>query len=251
MEIDLSAIAKGFAVDEIARLLDEHNLSGYLVEIGGEVRSQGTRSNGTPWRVGLEKPSAAELSVQRILPFTNKALATSGDYRNFFEIDGQRYSHTIDPRTGRPVVDSLASVTIAADECMQADAWATTLMVLGSQRGYNLAVDHNIAALLIVRDESEFIETTTPRWDTLFADTEDADDRESHMKLFLAVIVVFGVAFVGMAVGVIFSNRRLRGTCSGLAGMRDAQGNTLCESCDHPSEICTGVKQPEPSANKT
>lgn len=159
--VDLSAIAKGYAVDEIATLLDEIDVAHYLVEIGGELRARGTSQRGDHWRVAVEKPLAGERSVQRILPVSNTAMATSGNYRNFFEHAGQRYSHTIDPRTARPVAHTLASVTVFHPSAMTADALATALTVLDADTGLALANQLDIAALFIVRENDELRELSS------------------------------------------------------------------------------------------
>ena len=160
--VDLSAIAKGFAVDRIADFLDSRGIRGFLVDIGGEFRAKGRKSDGSFWKVAIEKPVIGERAVQRILHLTDRAVATSGDYRNYFEIDGLRYSHEINPVSGKPVAHRLASVTVLDDTCMRADALATALMVLGPDGGYELALKEKIAALFIVKGEKGFHEKMTP-----------------------------------------------------------------------------------------
>jgi thiamine biosynthesis lipoprotein len=174
VQIVLSGIAKGFAVDRVVEWLDEQGVSACLVEIGGEVRSRGTKPDGQPWVVGIEKPTPGERSVQKVVELSNRAMATSGDYRNYYEQDGRRYSHTIDPRTGRPIAHRLAAVSVVADSCMTADAVATALMVLGPDEGYNLAVERDWAVYLIVRDGDRFIEKPTPRFRELSEPQRDA-----------------------------------------------------------------------------
>ncbi|MBK5930111.1 FAD:protein FMN transferase ApbE [Halochromatium salexigens] len=147
--VDLSAIAKGYAVDQLAGLVESHGIVDYLVEIGGELRGRGVNGHGEPWRIAIERPDAGQRAVFQVVALRDLGMATSGDYRNFVEIDGQRYSHTIDPATGRPVGHRLASVTVLADDCMQADAWATALLVLGPERGLALAEQRGLAALFI------------------------------------------------------------------------------------------------------
>ena len=129
--IDLSAIAKGYGVDRISDHLDSLQLEDYLVEIGGEIRARGVNHKKKSWQIGIEQPVAGVRGVRQIIRLENTAMATSGDYRNYFEQDGIRYSHTIDPRTGRPVSHSLASVTVLHPSAMLADAWATGLLALG------------------------------------------------------------------------------------------------------------------------
>jgi len=168
VEIDLSAIAKGFAVDHIAELLDNLGVAGYLVEIGGEIRTRGTKTDGNAWVVGIEAPKEFTRGIQEVIALGDRALATSGDYRNFFEQDGKRYSHTIDPATGRPVEHNLASVSVVTEDCMHADAWATALMVLGPEIGFHFATERNLAVLFFVRGEEGFIRRPTPAFEQLF-----------------------------------------------------------------------------------
>jgi thiamine biosynthesis lipoprotein len=148
---DLSAIAKGFGVDEAARALDARGLANYMVEVGGEVRVKGHNAAGKPWQVGIERPDVTPQQALLVVAMTNLSMATSGDYRNYFEQDGRRYSHEIDPTTGYPIRHHLASVTVLASECTLADAYATALMVLGPDKGYALAAKKGLAAYFIVR----------------------------------------------------------------------------------------------------
>nr|VFK40241.1 MAG: thiamine biosynthesis lipoprotein [Candidatus Kentron sp. SD] len=154
--LDLSAIAKGFAVDKIAARLEGHGVVNYLVDIGGELRARGGNAQGEPWRVAIEKPISGEREIHRIIAVDNHAVATSGDYRNFFERDGKRYSHTIDPKTGKPVTHTLVSVTVLHPRAMRADALATALSVLGPEAGYRFAERENIPVWLISQTETGF-----------------------------------------------------------------------------------------------
>jgi len=178
--VDLSSIAKGHGVDAVAGLLEDAGVSAYLVEIGGEVRARGVKPNGRPWRIGVEKPDesppVAGRAPQRIVELRDRSLATSGDYRNFFEHGGRRYSHTIDPTTGRPVKHGLATVTVLADACRDADGLATALLVLGPDAGYDWAVERGVAALFVSRtDADELVERTTPAWDQQNAANTEAE----------------------------------------------------------------------------
>jgi thiamine biosynthesis lipoprotein len=141
--LDLNSIAKGFAVDEVAKLIAAAGFKNYLVEIGGEVYAAGVRRDGGKWRVGINLPrkDAAINAVYKVVSISNKAFATSGDYRNFIEINGVRYSHVIDPRTGYPVSNGVVSVSILADDCTLADGLATAVMVMGAEKGVEL-VNH-------------------------------------------------------------------------------------------------------------
>ena len=162
IDVDLSAIAKGYGVDRLAAVLEAAGITDYLVEIGGELRGRGRNADGEPWRIAIERPDARRRAVLRVVALTDLGMATSGDYRNFFEVDGKRYSHTIDPATGRPVEHQLASVTVLAERCAEADAWATALLVLGPARGMALANDHGLMALFVERfgDELRITEST-------------------------------------------------------------------------------------------
>jgi len=156
LQLDLSAIAKGYAVDEVARLVSTQGLQNYLVEIGGEIRISGKNPQGEAWRVAIEYPHIEKLrSAAVILSVTDAAVATSGDYRNFVKIDGKRYSHIIDPLTGRPVTHNPASVTVITTDCLSADAWATAFSVIGSRKGVELANSLQMAAMFIESDDDK------------------------------------------------------------------------------------------------
>ena len=165
--IDLSAIAKGYAVDRLAELLDSRSINHYLVEVGGELRARGQNARLRSWTIAVEKPMARQRSVQRLLRIGDQAVATSGDYRNFFEADGTRYSHTIDPRTGAPVTHSLALVTVVADTAIVADAMATGFSVMGTAEGFDLANHLELAALFIERTADGYSERMTPAFTRL------------------------------------------------------------------------------------
>ncbi|GAA0840996.1 FAD:protein FMN transferase [Marinobacter szutsaonensis] len=160
--IDLSAIAKGYGVDAVARYLDSEGVNAYLVEIGGEVRVQGRKPGGDAWRLAIEQPVSEGREVNRVVALESKAMATSGDYRNYYESEGQRYSHTIDPETGKPITHNLASVTVLAEDCMTADALATGFNVMGFERAQALATRENIPAYFIIRTENGFETHQTP-----------------------------------------------------------------------------------------
>lgn len=152
LRCDLSAVAKGHAVDRVAEALERLGYRDYLVEIGGEVRARGNSEVGEPWRIGIEAPVAARGTVHEVLTLGNGALATSGSYRNFREVDGQRLSHTIDPRSGEPVTHRLLSVSVVEQRAARADALATALHVLGPEGGMALAEREELAALFLIDD---------------------------------------------------------------------------------------------------
>ncbi|MEM7290600.1 MAG: FAD:protein FMN transferase [Pseudomonadota bacterium] len=152
VEINLSALAKGFGIDMMAERLLALGFENHLVDIGGDLRSTGKNERGEAWRIGIERPEAGARNIKRIVSLDNMSMATSGDYRNFIEKDGVRYSHIIDPSTGRPISHWTTSVSVIADDAMMADAWATALLVLGSKDGVRIANDNGIAAYFISRD---------------------------------------------------------------------------------------------------
>jgi len=162
---DLSAIAKGYAVDKVAELLDQYGFGSYMVEVGGEVRVKGEKYPGTTWSIGIENPISMERSIYRIVKLTNSAMATSGNYRNFYIWDGKRYSHEIDPRTGYPVPNTLASVSVLYSSCAYADAYATAFMVMGLEKAFQLAEEKKIPAFFIYPiNDTQFKERATSAW---------------------------------------------------------------------------------------
>ena len=171
--LDLSSIAKGFGTDQIARFLESRGIDNYLVDISGELRARGARPDGSPWQVAIEKPGAAAGAVdsvdqvQRTLVLKNRSIATSGDYRHFFEDAGRNYSHHIDPRSGWPVEHRIASVTTVAGDCMQADAMGTTIMVLGADAGLAFAEQRGVAVLVLLHDGDRLVERMTPAFAAL------------------------------------------------------------------------------------
>ncbi|MCP5161879.1 MAG: FAD:protein FMN transferase [Hahellaceae bacterium] len=154
--VDLSSVAKGYAVDKVAEFLEASSAPDYLVEVGGEIRAAGHKPGGAPWVLAIESPASESRSVFRKIKVTGIGLATSGDYRNYYEEAGVRFSHTIDPFTGRPIQHKLASVSVIAKTCAEADALATALLVMGEERGYEFALSNNIAAYFIYRTSDGF-----------------------------------------------------------------------------------------------
>ncbi|MEM8951395.1 MAG: FAD:protein FMN transferase [Pseudomonadota bacterium] len=162
VRLDFSGVAKGFGVDRVAEQLEAVGVRHYLVEVGGELRASGRRPDGQPWRVGIEKPLFASVGVQQIVDLDGETLATSGNYRIFFEKDGQRYSHIVNPRTGRPLEHDLASVSVIAPTTLEADALSTSLLVLGAEDGMAFAAKHDVQAFFISGSEGAFEETASP-----------------------------------------------------------------------------------------
>lgn len=150
--IYLSAIGKGFGVDRVGATLRHLGITDYMVEIGGDILASGRNAEGNPWQIAVETPDALQRGIEQIVGISNVGLATSGDYRNFFEEDGKRYCHILDSQTGRPIIHDTASVTVVAENAMLADAWATALLALGVKRGMEIANAHQISALFIDRN---------------------------------------------------------------------------------------------------
>jgi thiamine biosynthesis lipoprotein len=165
LEVNLSGIAKGYAVDKVAALLESQGIQDYLVDIGGDLRLRGRSPHRAPWRIGIEKPIVGQRSLQRIIALSDGAVATSGNYRNFFQNDGLIYSHIIDPRDGMPVRHKLASVTVIAGTTMEADALSTGLMAMGPDAGLALARQAGLAALFLVQEGQGFAEVASPAFD--------------------------------------------------------------------------------------
>ena len=162
LQLDLSAVAKGYGVDRLARYLDSQGIDHYLVEVGGELRGAGSKPDGQPWWVMLEQVDGADAAKhppELLLALHGLSVATSGDYRRFFQDGTVRFSHTIDPRSGMPIANQLASVTVVHQQCMAADAWSTALTVLGPDAGMALAEEQGLAARFLQRDGDGYHET--------------------------------------------------------------------------------------------
>ena len=165
--IDLSAIGKGFAADRVGLLLDAIGFESYLVEVGGELAIRGLNASAEPWAIGIEAPLPDQRRPHLVVHLTDTGMATSGDYRNFFEADGNIYSHTIDTRTGRPVTHSLASVTVVDAAAARADALATALLVMGPDEGMDFAEREELAVLMLIRTGDSIEETASIAFDRL------------------------------------------------------------------------------------
>ena len=155
VEIDLSAIAKGFGVDVLCQKLLAQDIKHFIVDIGGEIRAQGMKNDSQTWIVGVEQPDATRGHYEALVNLKNLAIATSGDYRNYYEHEGRRISHTIDPRTGQTIDHGLASVSVLHTSAMIADAWATALNVLGPKKALKMAQKYNLSVMLIIRKPDE------------------------------------------------------------------------------------------------
>lgn len=164
VQLDLSAVAKGFAVDHVAHYLQREGLKHYLVEVGGELRGAGMKRDGQPWWVGLESPEETQHEqAATIVALHGLSIASSGDYRRSFQHDGQRYAHTVDPHTGYPLANNVASVSVLHRECMAADALSTALMVMGHEAGLAWANERDIAARFLVREDAGYTEYLSRR----------------------------------------------------------------------------------------
>ncbi len=162
---DLSAIAKGFGVDKVSEYLSSKNIDNYLVEIGGELRASGNKF-GKSWMVGISVPTQS-LTIQETISLNNLSMATSGDYWNYFEENGIRYSHTINPITGKPITHKLASVTVIANSCMEADAYATAIDVMGPKLGLKFANENELSVYFIVKGANGFETFFTPNFEKI------------------------------------------------------------------------------------
>ncbi len=161
MTIDLSGIAKGYGVDVLAQVLVDHGVKQFLCGLDGELVAKGLRPDGQPWAVALEQPDPTRRTGRSMIELTDRAIATSGSYRHFVDVGKLRVSHTMNPRSGGPAVGALVSVSVLADTCMAADAWATVLMVLGDKAGPDYARAHGLQAIFLAQTGDEITETLT------------------------------------------------------------------------------------------
>ena len=253
LKIDLSAIAKGYAVDVVAKSLDEAGSKRFMIEVGGEVFVRGERVGGGPWQIGVEQPDSkksanrpvigAKREIYRVASITDQALATSGDYRSFFEFEGKRFSHTIDPKTCRPVDHGLATACIIAQDCMTADALATAVMVLGPEAGQAVCKQAGVEFLFLSRDSDfgpELAEVQSDGFPVSEAESSEKPAPKSSpptqgiLPTFIGAAVVIGLAILGMAIGSIFANKPVQGSCGGLS---NATGDD-CTICAQPASDC-------------
>ena len=263
VQLNLSAIAKGFGVDSIAELLESEGYGSYVVDIGGEDRAGSPKLNGKAWRLGVESPLGG---LHQVVLLENCSIATSGDYRNFFSIEGRKFSHVIDPGTGWPVPDPPASVSVIHRSCMVADAWATALMVAGTEKGLHLAREQGLEVMfldvsesgsLVVHGTGRFSENTTEQMDTQSVSATNAEDSSSADSaaqkaatrqqpndtawLFpvAAALGIFALAMAGMAIGVILNQKAIKGSCGGIAAFQgDGGGSSVCQLCTKPKDEC-------------
>jgi FAD:protein FMN transferase len=182
LALDFSSIAKGYGVDVVADWLLSQQLQNFLVEVGGELRLSGNSPRGDAWRVAIEQPGLASSGVAQAIGVSDVAVATSGDYRNYFEHEGVRYSHTIDPRTGRPVTHNLVSVTVLHASAMMADGWATALSVMGAQEGARVASEYQLAVYFIERSEAGFTTSYSEAFEPYLAGSDKVGSNGSKRE---------------------------------------------------------------------
>ncbi|MRS14911.1 FAD:protein FMN transferase ApbE [Enterobacteriaceae bacterium RIT691] len=164
--VDLSTVGEGYAADHLARLMEQEGISRYLVSVGGALVSRGMNAHGQPWRVAIQKPTDKENAVQAIVDINGHGISTSGSYRNYYELDGKRISHVIDPTTGAPIQHKLVSVTVIAPTALEADGWDTGLMVLGPEKAQQVVREQNLAVYMIIKDDQGFKTWMSPQFET-------------------------------------------------------------------------------------
>ncbi len=170
VQVDLNSIAAGYTVDRIAARLGELGVTSYLLDVTGEVKAAGRKPDGSPWRIAIEAPRDDRQVAQKVLALDGLGVSTSGDYRNYFEENGERYSHTLDPQTGAPITHRLASVTVVDPSTLRADGLSTLLMVLGPERGFAFAQQADIAAFFVTRTDQGFATRATPAFNRRFGE---------------------------------------------------------------------------------
>lgn len=164
LQLDISGIAAGYMIDQVVEHLAGMGIKDYMVEITGELKADGNKPGGRPWRIAVEEPRDDSRVAQLVLPLRGLGVSTSGDYRNYFEHEGQRYSHTFDPVTGRPVMHDLAAVTVLHPSAAWADGLSTVLLVKGSELGWQYAIEHELPALFVIREGDGFVSRSTPQF---------------------------------------------------------------------------------------
>lgn len=164
--VDLSTVGEGYAADHLARLMEQEGISRYLVSVGGALVSRGMNGEGKPWRVAIQKPTDRENAVQAIVDINGHGISTSGSYRNYYELDGKRISHVIDPQTGQPITHKLVSVTVIAPTALEADGWDTGLMVLGLEKAQQVVREQGLAVYMIVKEGEGFKTWMSPQFRT-------------------------------------------------------------------------------------
>ncbi|MEH6564562.1 MAG: FAD:protein FMN transferase [Halopseudomonas sp.] len=167
LSLDLSSLAAGYMIDRVVERLASYGVTNYMVEITGELKAAGRKPGNRPWRIAIEEPRDDERVAQMILALDGEGVSTSGDYRNYYEVDGQRFSHTFDARSGHPVMHKLAAVTVLDETAAEADALSTLLMIMGEERGWDYAIAHDIPAFFVIREGEAFVSRGTPPFNAL------------------------------------------------------------------------------------
>ena len=252
VQINLSAIAKGYAVDQVWEKLASMDCKNILVTVGGEVRASGHRADRTAWLVGVKQPDNPD-DLAAIALVSDGALATSGDYENARRVGKKRYSHTIDPVTARPVEHNLASASILAGDCMTADALATAAMVMGRKPAFELLTQQGKDFYLIERmgdfsgQYKRYGSETFPFSDEKYREQlenhspEKPKEKSSIWPVFIASLCMFGLMILAMAIGAIFNNKPVTGSCGGLANVTNEDGESSCAICSKPVTDCVEV----------
>ncbi len=258
LQVDLSAIAKGHGVDRVVELLDSLGIENVFVEIGGEVRTSGQKGDQW-WQVGIELPTVDD-SKQELIAHgmstrdgRDESMATSGDYRNYFEADGKRYSHTIDPRRQAPIEHGVASVSVIAPTCMAADAWATAINVVGVEEGLQLAASEKMSVLVSERKGDELVLHGTgvlAKYAQAGAEVAAAEApaiAPNGMGNLVAVVIltalIFAIILVGMGLGVMLRGKPISGSCGGLSSKTGEDGSVSCSLCSNPSDACKELRE--------
>lgn len=252
VQINLSAIAKGYAVDQVWEKLAELGCKNILVMVGGEVRASGHRQDLSAWRVGVKRPDSLQGEPEAVALISEGAMATSGDYENFRRVGKKRYSHTINPLTAVPVEHSMASACILAGDCMTADALATAALVMGQQPSIDLLNQQGNEFHLIDRtgdfsgQYKRYASESFPFADeasrqVLEHATNKRNDQSSIWPVFLASMCMFAFVILAMAVGAIFNNKPVKGSCGGLANVTNDDGETSCGICSKPVTDCVEI----------
>ncbi|WP_413732903.1 FAD:protein FMN transferase ApbE [Sodalis sp. RH20] len=178
--VDLSTLGEGAATDHLAALLERRGITRYLVSVGGAVVSRGLSPQGIPWRVAIQRPTDREIGAQAIVDLQGHGISTSGSYRNYYELQGKRLSHIIDPATGRPIEHKLVSATVIAPTALEADGWDTGLMVLGTEKAQALAEQQGLAVYLITRSADGFTAWMSPQFKSYIIGQDDAATETGH-----------------------------------------------------------------------